>query len=509
MATITRIAAAAACLASTGLVANQPVVPPHLGGIDTLPAATFRENLAVAIRIHRAADAARVTRAVADAFDKVGYAGLGPRAAAILEAARRDPRSEAGDVLRAVERIGGKWAGGQSEVAKQYYATFNAYGRAYAMGPAGVPLLGGNPRPWQVTPLITRDARLGADYSFGSPAYPSGHTTDDYAQSLVLALAFPERAQPILARASDYAESRIVLGVHYPLDVMGGRILATGAILRLLNERSIAFGIARPRGLAAATAILRAELARRCGSGVPLCDSPYGTRVPDRASYRTRLTYDLAPVGATDAPPVVPPGAERMLATRFPYLDPQQRRDVLATTEIRSGYPLDDGSGFARLDLFAAAGGYGAFTRTVTVRMPGGHDVFSNDIGGIGGLTKAGKGTLELTGRNTFAGGLTIRAGTLASHADGLGRGPIRNDAALRLDVQVDARVTLPITGIGRIVKIGAGTLELTAVGDFRGVITVNGGQVVLRCPSGQRDTMRRLNAGSNTRVAGRRCRRP
>lgn len=506
MATLTRAAAAAICLASTALVAQQPVVPPHLGGIDTLPEATFRDNLAVAIRIHRAADTTRVTQAVTDAFSKVGTSGLGPRASAILEAARRDPHSEAGDVLRAIEKISGKWAGGQSEVAKQYYGKFNAYGRAYTMGPAGVPLLGGNPRPWQVTPLIIRDPRLGPDYSFGSPAYPSGHATDGYAQSLVLALAFPERTQPILAHAADYAESRIVIGVHYPLDVIGGRILATSAILRLLTEGSTAFGLAHPRSFGEAAAVLRAELARRCGSSVPLCGGSYTTRVSDGASYRTRLTYDLAPVGAADAPPVVPAGAEMMLATRFPYLDPQQRRDVLATTELRSGYPLDDGSGFARLDLFAAAGGYGAFTRPVTVRMNAGRDVFSNDISGPGGLIKAGAGTLELTGTNIFAGGLTIRDGTIVSNPGGLGRGPLRNDATLQLDVPVDARITLPISGTGRIVKTGAGTLELTAIDGFRGSITVTGGHVVLRCPSGPRRIAHHWNATTRARVASRRC---
>lgn len=468
---------AAACLAAT-VFAGSPARPPYLGGIDTLPAEAFRQNLAIAIRIHREADAARMARAVAEAFEQVGYAGLGPRTAAIMDAERRDRSSEAGDVLNAIGRFGNKGAGGESEVAKRYYAVANAYGRAYA----GSSLLTGNPRPWQVTPLIRRDPRLGVDYSVGSPAYPSGHTTDGYAQSLLLAMIFPGCAQPLLARASDYADSRIVLGVHYPLDVIGGRILATSSVVRLLNARSTAFGVARPREFAAAAAILRAGVARGNAATDVACDLggavPYLGRTRDRAAYRSRLTYGMTPVAATDRPAIVPRGAEILLATRFPWLDAWQRRDVLATTEIPSGQPLDDGSGYARLDLFAAAGGYGAFPDDVAITIPAGSDVFSNDIRGPGRLTKSGGGTLVLTGNNSFTGGISIREGTLAAGTSGLGHGPVRNDATLRLDVPVDALIGNTITGHGRIIKTGAGTLELSAISGFRGTIIVKAGQV-------------------------------
>ncbi|MFX0591158.1 hypothetical protein ACOARS_13670, partial [Glaesserella parasuis] len=57
----------------------------------------------------------------------------------------------------------------------------------------------------------------------------------------------------------------------------------------------------------------------------------------DKAAYTARLTYGLPLVGPTDRPPVVPVGAEALLATRFPYLTAAQRRDVIATTELPSG----------------------------------------------------------------------------------------------------------------------------------------------------------------------------
>lgn len=50
-----------------------------------------------------------------------------------------------------------------------------------------------------------------------------------------------------------------------------------------------------------------------------------------------------------------------LLETRQPYLNAEQRRVVLKTTAIASGYPaMDDAEGFGRLNLFAAADGFGA-----------------------------------------------------------------------------------------------------------------------------------------------------
>ncbi|PMZ61431.1 hypothetical protein C1X97_30905, partial [Pseudomonas sp. FW306-2-11AA] len=83
-----------------------------------------------------------------------------------------------------------------------------------------------------------------------------------------------------------------------------------------------------------------------------------------------------------------------------PYLTAAQRRDVIATTELPSGGFLDNGLGYDRINLFAAADGYGALDGTVTVTMDaarGGfsaYDVWRNDIGGAGGLVKLGSGTL-------------------------------------------------------------------------------------------------------------------
>lgn len=149
-------------------------------------------------------------------------------------------------------------------------------------------------------------------------------------------------------------------------------------------------------------------------------------------------------MNTTAKPMTVPKGAEVLLETRFPYLDKKQRRLVLATTGLPSGYPvLDDAEGWGRLNLFSAADGYGAFTKNVTVNMDsakgGFHatDRWCNDISGAGKLTKKGTGTLKLEGNNTYSGGTRIDQGTLEGGSEtAFGRGDVSlGGGTLREDV--------------------------------------------------------------------------
>jgi hypothetical protein len=45
-----------------------------------------------------------------------------------------------------------------------------------------------------------------------------------------------ERAQTLLARGQEYGESRVVCGVHYPSDIVGGQLVATAVVARLHAE---------------------------------------------------------------------------------------------------------------------------------------------------------------------------------------------------------------------------------------------------------------------------------
>ena len=64
-----------------------------------------------------------------------------------------------------------------------------------------------------------------------SPSYPSGHTTQAYYVAEKLSKKYPNLRNQLLALAELISESRIDRGVHYPSDLIGGRLLVR-AILR-------------------------------------------------------------------------------------------------------------------------------------------------------------------------------------------------------------------------------------------------------------------------------------
>lgn len=67
-------------------------------------------------------------------------------------------------------------------------------------------------------------------------SYPSGHATMGYAAAAVLANLIPGNAQVILARAADYAESRLYCGVHYRADIGAGQVLGNVLVDRLMTK---------------------------------------------------------------------------------------------------------------------------------------------------------------------------------------------------------------------------------------------------------------------------------
>jgi acid phosphatase (class A) len=57
-------------------------------------------------------------------------------------------------------------------------------------------------------------------------SYPSGHTTTGYLMALALIDMVPEKRDAILARADDYANNRLICGVHYPSDLQASKLVA-------------------------------------------------------------------------------------------------------------------------------------------------------------------------------------------------------------------------------------------------------------------------------------------
>jgi membrane-associated phospholipid phosphatase len=73
-------------------------------------------------------------------------------------------------------------------------------------------------------------------YSADGGSFPSGHTNTGYTDALLMAEMIPERFDSLVERGARYGYSRIVLGVHYPLDVMGSRMVAQRNVAHYLND---------------------------------------------------------------------------------------------------------------------------------------------------------------------------------------------------------------------------------------------------------------------------------
>jgi autotransporter-associated beta strand protein len=273
--------------------------------------------------------------------------------------------------------------------------------------------------------LVVRSQTPASDQGF-----PSGHTNAAYSAVLAMAYTIPQRYQELLTRASELGSNRIIAGMHSPLDVMGGRMSATAwaaAILYNDDMSNTSSPVITEQGAYTAT---QDYLYKVTGTNVntlntyahkeSIATDRFANWAQNKKNFTERLTYGFSPIGSTIEPVRVPKGAEVLLETRQPYLSGDQRRWELYTTGIQSGYPLlDDAEGWGRLDLFAAADGYGSLEGNVFVAMDsnlGGFnalDLWRNNITGSGKLFKRGSGWLKLAGYNQYSGGTEIDAGVL------------------------------------------------------------------------------------------------
>jgi undecaprenyl-diphosphatase len=91
----------------------------------------------------------------------------------------------------------------------------------------------GRPRPWRryaEPPVLGHVPK--------DPSFPSGHTAIAFACATVLSYYRPRWAPAFFLLAVAIGFSRVYVGVHYPLDVLGGAILGLlcgGAVIALLR----------------------------------------------------------------------------------------------------------------------------------------------------------------------------------------------------------------------------------------------------------------------------------
>ncbi|PWK34206.1 autotransporter-associated beta strand protein [Cupriavidus plantarum] len=366
-----------------------------------------------------------------------------------------------GDVITMVNKVGDN---ASTEPAKRFYKYARPYrwSTSVILAPTLVPAISPDP---------TTDG-----------GFISGHTAEALRNAVVMAYLVPERFQEMLSRGMELGENRILAGMHSPMDVIGGRMLGIASAAANLNApanaalKLSAYNQAHT-ALMAATGTTAATFRAFAQSGNASNDR-FADYAANKANFLRRMTFGLPKIASATAEPVVPKGAEVMLETRFPYLSADQRRVVLKTTEIASGYPvMDDAEGWGRLNLFAAGDGYGAFTGNVVVAMDaskgGFHasDAWRNDIGGAGNLTLSGTGTLKLGGANTYSGGTKVAGGVLeAASSKAFGTGDVYLGAG---SVVINAPESVAIAG--KYTMLANTTLDLRIGPNGQGRMTVAG----------------------------------
>lgn len=318
---------------------NQQVGITLLSAFNTLPEAVLKDNLAMVTAINHDADVNTRHQALADA-ESVGYlyflsGAMGPRLGrAFLTAYDKGELGKAAALIKASEV--------STSAAKKYFHY---------------------PRPFQVpgnTIHLTPDdvvVKDGHPYTADGASFPSGHTNVGYTDALLMAEMLPERFDALVIRGARYGYSRLVLGVHYPLDVIGARMVAQRNVAHYLNDphyRTL-FNEARIQ--------LREALMKECGTTIVECAASTEKEDPYRdpamhTFYRFTMTYNLPQQKSEHQPLKVPKGADVLLQAALPNFSTAQRQALMEETALPAGYPLsgetDDQQFWQRLDLSAA-----------------------------------------------------------------------------------------------------------------------------------------------------------
>ena len=295
-----------------------------------------------------------------------------------------------------------------------------------------------------------------------NPSFPSGHTNYAFTDSVLLAMLVPSQYQSQLARGAEYGESRIVLGVHYPLDIIASRAFSAYDLaqaftnpLYMNNAATTGTALNLPTLFTAAQSNLQGYLSAQCGAAVATCSTsaanlagnPYVPSAANQALYQQRLTYGLptltyvqapreaATAGGPDASILLAPlygGSTAAAQTIAPgggmlgSLGTGTINQILVNTEGQAlsafyGTPL---SYWTRIDLYSAAGYFGNVTGSLAL-APTDRVATAVAIGSGGALeangTITGATTVSaggtLSGNGTVAGVNVLTGGTLAPGA--------------------------------------------------------------------------------------------
>ena len=134
-----------------------------------------------------------------------------------------------------------------------------------------------------------------------------------------------------------------------------------------------------------------------------------------------------------------------------------------------------DGGALEVASLNGTAVHIGTVAGTSFAYNAGSNLTFDGTITGAGAFAKRGNGTLTLSGINSYSGGTTISAGTLAGNSNSL-QGNIANSGALVFNQSANGTYSGVLSGSGSLTKNGASTLVLTGINTNSGATLVNSG---------------------------------
>ena len=332
--------------------------------------------------------------------------------------------------------------------------TNSVYDTAYGVSNTGPGQdIYGSSRPVQVAPNRLNGYDPNALTGLATnPSFPSGHTTYAYTDGILTGMLVPQNYQSMLLRASEYGNSRIDLGVHYPLDIIASRSFVqydlaqelTGAA-SYTNLQS-AFTTAQP----ALASYLNSQ-AGSCGGSIASCaatnpynayslatyaaNTPTASTAPASNSdiYKARLTYGLptlslaqapaeaAPSGGPDASILLAPiygGSTASAKTIAPTggtlgnLATGTINQIISNTEGNAlaafyGTPL---SYWSRVNLYDAAGYFGNVNGSLT--LASGDQVLTNTTITAGGALR---GPGASVGTSLAPNSVTVHSGGLLS----------------------------------------------------------------------------------------------
>ena len=135
----------------------------------------------------------------------------------------------------------------------------------------------------------------------------------------------------------------------------------------------------------------------------------------------------------------------------------------------------------------------------VALTVGGNHfdTTYSGNLSGAGSLTKAGIGTLTLTGSSSYGGGTTVSAGTLKGNALSLlGNISAASSSSVIFDQNTPGLYAGAITGAGNFIKTGSDTLTVSGSSTNTGLIDVQAGTLVTGASE-------RLSNNSPLRISG------